>query len=234
MLLLVNLSWVYCWVRSDIPPKAQWEQSTVGEVMPFKEAFWSERPFMWKMKLPWCSWLHWQLTFSVTCVVFWSLAKAHHCLCHWSWNLIFPGLECDTETYLSKPFPETMPPTSVLVMTAGHPTCPKPLSGRKHHYPCAHCRGVVKSRRNLKTSEWAGRHPFFKPCTWCCCRLCNRQPTRRLSFYKWRTNTSWIGCFSSIWFVYPEMSSWPVVLGKEGRFLPFAFHDCWIKTWGQK
>lgn len=44
-------------------------------------------------------------------------------------------LFCSVMQKLSKPFAKTMPPESVVVMTAGHQTCPKPLSGRKGCYP---------------------------------------------------------------------------------------------------
>lgn len=115
--------WIWVgWIEfSEIWYPTKGSMSTIGERMPFEETFWSEHPYTWKRKLPWCLWLHWRL-FSITGMVFLSLAKARHWLCHWSWHLSFPGLECDAGTWPSKP--ETMPPTSVLVVTAGHQTCP--------------------------------------------------------------------------------------------------------------
>lgn len=89
----------------------------------------------------------------------------------------------------------------------------------------SHCRRVISTRRNFKPSQWVGRQPLLKLCTWCS-RLANSQSARRLSW--WRVNTSWKGQFYLV--CLPRNEQLDCSLGKrrDSLFPPCIFRECWI------
>lgn len=87
--------------------------------MLLKEIFWSEHPLALKMKLLWSALLVINMI-SVTCVVFLSVAKAHHWLCSLIFIFFLQYSNLTTQTLA-----ETVPLMLILVMTGKLPNLPQ-------------------------------------------------------------------------------------------------------------
>jgi len=106
---------------------------------------------------------------SADCVVLLSLAKGHHWLCHWAWNLIFPGLECAVQRLngLNLLLRPCHGHRFLWPLQATKPAL-SPLVGGSV-VTLVHAAGLLSRPGGIWNHlKWIGKHLCFKLCSWCC------------------------------------------------------------------